>query len=211
MSRTPPDPTAAAPSLGARILHFLADSRPVFHYGRLPAYWGTFGRLARALDLQAGERLLDVGCGTGVGARLARDMYVGLDTDLEHLRFARAHAPRPSCSFVNMSALRLGFAGASFDKAVLINMVHHLDENILDRLLDQLRGVVRKRVCVLDVAPDASNAVSRFFLGHDRGDHIRERHDLRAALDRYFEVAGEEVFHNFLRTIPQVLFTLAPR
>lgn len=208
---TPPSGSTGAPALGARLVHFLAERRPVFHYCRLPVYWGTMRRLSQALDLQAGERLLDVGCGTGVGARLARGMYVGLDTDFDSLRFARAHAPQASCSFVHMSALSLGFAGSAFDKAVLMNMVHHLDENILDRLLDQLRGVVRERVFVLDVAPDAANTLSRYFLGHDRGDHIRERPELRALLQRYFEVVNEEVFHNFLRTIPQVLFTLAPR
>jgi hypothetical protein len=89
-------------------------------------------------------------------------------------------------------------------------MVHHLDETILDRLLAQLRGVVRKRVIVLDVAPDASNPVSRFFLGHDRGDHIRERAALRAVLERHFQVEREDIFHNLLRTIPQVLFTMKP-
>jgi len=41
-----------------------------------------------------------------------------------------------------------------FDKAVLINVVHHLDEDTLDRLFIDLRRVVRRGVVVLDADPE---------------------------------------------------------
>ena len=182
----------------------------VFHYARLPAYWGTMSRLARALDVQSGERILDVGCGTGIGTALASGGYVGIDTDLPYLHFARRWVGTAGCAFLKMSAADLGFRTRSFDKAVLINVVHHLEDALLDRFLLELTRVVRSSVVVLDAAPDTANRVSRFFLAHDRGDHLRPRRTLRALLERHYRVANEEVFHNRLRYVSQVMFTLQP-
>jgi SAM-dependent methyltransferase len=183
----------------------------VFHYARLPAYWGTMSRLARALRMQPGERILDVGCGTGIGTALAREHYVGIDMDLPYLLFARRWMGAAGRAFAKMSATNLGFRAGCFDKAVLINVVHHVDDDRLDRFLLELTRVVRESVIVLDAAPDTANRVSRFFLAHDRGEHLRPQRDLRALLERRYHVEHEEVFHNTLRYVSQVLFTLAPK
>lgn len=194
----------------ARYLDYLL-SGVVFHYARLPAYWGTMSRLAGALRVQPGERILDVGCGTGIGAALAREHYVGIDMDLPYLLFARRWVGTAGRAFAKMSATNLGFRASCFDKAVLINVVHHVDDDLLDRFLLELTRVVRESVIVLDAAPDTANRVSRFFLAHDRGEHLRPRRDLRALLERRYRVEHEEVFHNTLRSVSQVLFTLAPK
>lgn len=202
--------TSPVPWLG-RLLQRLAASSVVFHYTRLPAYWGTFDRVRRVLDLREGESLLDVGCGTGLGAALTRGRYVGVDTDPALLRLARRVLPAQSHAVAAMSAVALGFRQKTFDKATLINVVHHLDEVTVDRLLAQLRCIVRQRVVILDAAPDTANRVSRFFLAHDRGRYVRPRHELRSLLARHYDIEAEETFHNTLRTVSQVLFTLTPR
>jgi len=194
----------------ARLLHGLAAHTDLHHYTRVPAYWGVLPRLARAVDLRRGERLLDVGCGTGIGSRVGQGDSLGFDPDPGSVQLARRFYPRAGHRFVAMAAPDLGLRDAAFDKAMLINMVHHLDDATLDGLLGELRRVVRGRVCVLDIAPDISNPVERFFNAHDRGRHVRERAALRAALARRYQVAAEQVFHNAIHTTAQVLFTLAP-
>jgi len=197
-------------AFAGRILRALVENDTLFHVLRLPAYWGTLPHLVRAVDAGAGERLLDIGCGTGLGMSLTRGTYVGIDTELRYLRMARRRAPGPRCSFLWMSAVDLGFRDGVFDKAVLINMVHHLEEADVDRLLLQLSRVVRGRVVVLDAAPDIANRVGRFILAHDRGRYVRRLADLRALLARRYVIEREEVFYNATRTVRQVLFTLAP-
>jgi len=91
-------------------------------------------RLVQALDLRAGERVLDVGCGTGLLAQHMADI-VGpsghvLGIDPLPLRIALAEAKaRPHLAFRVASAYDLSFmADGSFDVVVLNAVLHWLPE-----------------------------------------------------------------------------------
>ncbi len=199
-------------SLTERVIHRVVQNSAFFYYARTHFYWGTMKHMRRALDLQPGERLLDVGCGSGMGAGLTSGTYIGVDNEMTYLRFAHGRLrSKPTHSFVRMSADRLAFADGAFDKAMMLNLVHHLDESTLDSFLRELNRVVRKKVFILDHAPDHDNAVSGWLLSLDRGEHIRRRGELRAILERHYDVANEEAFFNLEHTISHILFTLVPR
>ena len=199
-------------SLAERVIHRVVQNSAFFYYARTHFYWGTMKRMRQALDLRPGERILDVGCGSGMGAGLTTGTYIGVDTEMSYLRFASGRLRRkPTHSFACMSAMQLAFADNTFDKAMMLNLVHHLDEEILDRFLIELTRVVRTQVFILDHAPDHDNAVSGWLLSLDRGEHIRRRADLRRLLERRYDIANEEVFFNLEHTISHVLFTLTPR
>ena len=78
--------------------------------------------LVERADLRAGDRVLDVACGTGVVARAARERVAsdgsvtGLDINPAMLAVARAESP--GVDFVQGSALSLPFDDASFDAVV---------------------------------------------------------------------------------------------
>src|SRR5262249_41056079 len=128
-----------------RVIHRVVQNSAFFYYARTHFYWGTMKRVRRTLDLQPGERLLDVGCGSGMGAGLTTGTYVGVDAEMTYLRFASGRLrARPTHSFACMSARRLAFGDRAFDKAMMLNLVHHLDEATLDGFLRELRRVVRK-------------------------------------------------------------------
>jgi len=181
-----------------------------FHALRAPAYLGTKPRIVEALALKRGERLLDIGCGTGFAASLGDGLYLGLDTFVPYLRYAKGRAPRPSVHYVRMIGSALACRGDSFDKAVVINLVHHLAADDIDRLMLELRRVVSGAVLVVDADPEAANPLERFLLDHDRGDYVRNRAELRAILERHYRVDVEDRFHNAMHTVPQVLFRLTP-
>lgn len=203
----PTSPSAA----GIDLIEAIFSQPVLFHHLRRPLYWGSLGRVEAALGLQDGERLLDVGCGTGQCARLARGPYVGIDTAIPYLRFARQRQRDGERGFVAMSAFDCAFPERAFDRALLINMVHHLDDVAATRLLAQLRRVVRRRVVLMEAAPEIANPIERFLLRHDRGDHVRGGPALRALVEPHFEIEAEERFHNFLHISPQVLLSLRPR
>lgn len=200
---------ATRPGLATRLVHAAARNTALFHYTRWLAYLGVAPRLAAALELADGERLLDVGCGTGFFSRLARGPYIGFDTALPSLRFGRAHAPAGH-AFAVMSATHLGLADGCVDRALIVNVAHHLTDEQCDALLRDLRRVVTRRVVLVDLDPDNGNPLEDWFMHRDRGAFLRSRAALRHLAARHWRVEDEAVFHNALHTQPQIMFRLAP-
>jgi len=188
----------------------LLDSAVLFHLLRSHAYVGTMPRLAACLDARPDERVIDVGCGTGLCAGLVPGDYVGIDTHVPYLRLARRHGRGRSAEVASMSGAALGFRERAFDKAVLISIVHHLDDAAVDSLLQGLRRIVQGAVVVLDLAPDYGNRVERFLMRHDRGHHVRTVPTMRTLLTRHYRLAHEEIFHNAFHSVAQVMFRLLP-
>ncbi len=107
-------------------------------------------RLIDQADLRPGQRVLEVGSGTGNLALLAKREYpdthvVGLDPDPKALARARRKAAREDL-FVQLD---LGFAGElpypdeSFDRALSAFMFHHLEPAEKPAALREARRVLR--------------------------------------------------------------------
>lgn len=197
--------------LAERIIHRVVQNSAFFYYARIHFYWGTMRRMRRTLAIEPGERLIDIGCGGGMGARLTRGFYVGVDTELKYLQFARRRLRHLGThSFLSASAMELSFHDGAFDKGMMLNVVHHLNDEMMDRFFRELRRVVRKKVFVLDHAPEHDNVVSGWLLKLDRGANFRQRPELRRLLAMHWDIEHEEPFFNAERTISHVLFTLVP-
>lgn len=103
------------------------------------------------LDLQAGERVLEVGCGVGaVLSELAAAEptleLTGLDRSVEQLAGARKHldACGVRATLVEADALALPFPDASFDRVVMVWVLEHLtDETMRLAALREARRVLR--------------------------------------------------------------------
>jgi len=88
-------------------------------------------RIVRLAKLTPGERVLDVGCGTGVLTCLAAQEVseaVGIDAAPEMIEVARAKAARQGVRVDFRAALieALPFPDAHFDVAFSTLMIHHL-------------------------------------------------------------------------------------
>lgn len=126
-----------------------------FHLGGLPMTAG----LGRALGLDPGMALVDIGSGIGGPARYFAQAHgcrvIGLDLTADYVRVAEALTRRcglaERVSYRQGSALAMPFADGSFDVATLL----HVGMNIADKaaLFVEARRVLRRggRFAVYDV------------------------------------------------------------
>lgn len=156
----------------------LAERLTWYDLARTALNLGMFrGPIASALAAEPGECVLDVGCGTGIYAGLVPGTYVGVDPAEEKIRFARAWRHAPGRDFHVMTAAELlgSFPAKHFDKAMSINVLHHLPDRDCLELFAVLNQLVKGAIVIVDADLAASNRFQRFLLNLDPA------HDLRSA------------------------------
>jgi ubiquinone/menaquinone biosynthesis C-methylase UbiE len=119
----------------------------VFFFGRRRA---TFEALIRAAGVKPGQRVLDVGCGTGYFARLlaasvgADGLAVGVDASPEMIRYASHQARRVrNAQFQLGAAESLSFPAEHFDVVVSSLFMHHLPADLQPVALTEMWRVLR--------------------------------------------------------------------
>lgn len=100
--------------------------------------------------IQAGYRVLDLGCGTGTLATMVKRSHpsaevFGLDADLETLKLARAKMVRAGFALQldQGFASALPYATASFDRVLSSPFVHHLSDQLKDQAMLEVCRVLR--------------------------------------------------------------------
>ena len=128
--------------------HFLLPLYDVVHhvFGLQPIHQ----EMVTLADLRDGQRVLDVGCGTGnllrtIGRQHPGTELVGLDPDPKALARARRKTRRAGLT-VRLDqgfAQELPYPDGSVDRVFSSLMLHHLDTPSKDALLAEVRRVLR--------------------------------------------------------------------
>jgi SAM-dependent methyltransferase len=153
-------------------------------------------RLAAVHDLaepRAGDRIIDLGCAAGAMTHFLSTFgcdVVGVDA--ERRAVEKAHELFPELDFVVADVAALPFADESFDKAVAADLVEHLDDATFDRMLDELRRVLRAGGTFTLYTPNPKHVIERLkardLVLAQNPTHIGLRD--RRALRRHLEAAG---------------------
>ncbi len=130
-------------------------------------------RLVEQAELRPGQRVLEVGCGTGSVALLIKRRnpkveVVGLDPDRRALDRARRKAARAglAITFDQGFADRLPYDDGAFDRVFSSLMFHHLELADKARMLREIRRVLGPggRLELLDFVPTKKRHVFPRFL-----------------------------------------------
>ena len=107
-------------------------------------------RLIEQAQLQAGQRVLDLGCGTGTLAIMVRRAQpdaeaLGLDADPRMLQAARAKAAREGLAirFDQGMAFALPYPDGSFERVLASLMIHHLKTPDKGKTAREIRRVLK--------------------------------------------------------------------
>ncbi len=155
-----------------------AEDRHWWYRGRRTVLEGAIA----ALDLPAGARILDAGCGSGRNmVELARfGTVTGVELSDTSVEIARG---RESGEVVEGSVLEMPFAEDSFDLAVSLDVIEHLEDDLA--ALRELRRTVAPGGLLLVTVP----AYQWLWSGHDVINHHHRRYT-RRTLQRVAEQAG---------------------
>ena len=137
-----------------------ADERRFFHQTAHPYYSMTERTLLDGVQPQAGQRLLEVGCGEGGNLFLLRPgetQCIGIDLFWNKLIFAKNHLPR--CRFICSNADRLPFSDESFDLVLCRDVLHHLPAK--EPTLREISRVCRPGGKIVIIEPNGRNPVMR--------------------------------------------------
>jgi SAM-dependent methyltransferase len=179
------------PALGHDRLTFLYD--PVV---RLTTRETAFKRaLIEQARLKAGQRVLDLACGTGTLAVALRRLHprvevVGVDGDPAILRRARAKAARARVEITFDEGLsdELPYADGSFDRVLSSLFFHHLTRENKFRTLGEVRRVLK---------PGGELHIADWGLPHNGL--------MRLASQGVVRLDGEETKDNFAGLLPEFI------
>jgi SAM-dependent methyltransferase len=155
------------------------------------------------LRLTPGDRVLDVGCGTGeILSALPPVDYHGIDLSPRYVEAARRRwggRARFTCASVAETAVR---EPASYDLVMANGVLHHLSDQEVRLLLALARRALKPggRLVTADGCFEPGQSpVARWLLRRDRGRFVRTRGGYVALAQQVFPSVAAHVRHDLLR------------
>lgn len=153
--------------------------------------------LPELLKVKDSDYLLDIGCGTGKYAIFSCN-YVGIDPNEDYINYAKEHHLG---TFLKMDGTDLKFADNTFDFVINISTMHHVSDEIVDKMINAMKRVCKKDgfIYVVDaVYPRKINFLGYLLFKLDRGRYQRTFEELKNFLSKYnFEVITDNIGKTF--------------
>lgn len=150
-----------------------------------------------------GERLLDLGCGTGLllGALPAVE-YWGLDSDPRRIRYAqRKWGNRGNFVCADLSRVSWPVQGL-FDHVTATGFLHHLKDEEVLQVLKNVRNLLKPHASFITFDgcyEEDQSPVARLLLSLDRGKYVRDKAGYLSLARSIFDHVDARIEKRFLR------------
>jgi SAM-dependent methyltransferase len=181
----------------------LSSARVYAGFASLVAGRGRQRFMDEHIRPQPGDSILDIGCGPGTVLELMPEgvRYLGIDLEPAYIDAARSRfGDRGEFVCVDVSDAKL--PPRSFDLAIAVGILHHLDDDAADSLLSLAADALADggRLVTLDgVFVEGQPPLARWVVGRDRGTSIRSPRGYEALAEAHFDRVVTTIHHRLLR------------
>lgn len=145
----------------------------------------------KEMRLKSKEKVLDIGCGTGILAPIfPKKAYVGTDIDRRLIAYAKDE--HQGYMFQTMDASLLTFPKETFEWALVVGVIHHLNPVTASRTMKQLQRILKPegKVLLIEAIPPihSYNVIGKILRSLDEGHHIRSVSDYTKLFSHYLTV-----------------------
>lgn len=159
------------------------DNPLLFNFVRHLLDGGQIAHISRVLSGVPHRRVLDIACGTGDVSRAIQTDYVGIDLCELFITYANRRYGNARKQFLVMDVTDVRLPEKSFDLAMIVNVIHHFEDALVLRILEQAARLARGHVLLIDAIPKR-NVLSRMLYALDRGDHFRSFEEQKTLVGR---------------------------
>ncbi len=181
-------------------LFYSAERTPADDAAEKPIRERQLAAYHQALDYVEARRVLEIGCGEGVGTSiLARRAHsiIAIDYSEKALQVARTQCASENVEYRPMKVPPLDFDDASFDAVVCFQMIEHLEKP--EALVGEISRVLRNDALALIATVNKEESIS------ENPYHIHEftGGEFRSLLEKAFDsvefsgVHGDETFMRY--------------
>jgi SAM-dependent methyltransferase len=198
--------------LGCQMAEITNGVRAVLSYSRIYDLLGSIlgarkGRevfSSQYIRARAGDRILDIGCGTAVTRDFLPDVeYYGFDPNPRYIKAAQNRLRDVRrCTFLcaTVDEIVLGTL-PKFDIVLALGVLHHLDDEAASRLANVAKFALKEKGRLIMVDPcfiEGQSIIARLLAMLDRGQHVRSLNSYRNIMNAAFGIVNTEIRQDLL-------------
>lgn len=158
------------------------------------------------LKVQENDTILDIGCGTGELLKYFPNnisyKYIGIDLNEKYIEQARKRHKDKGTFFCGEISTTFQFDFEhKFDKIFAFALLHHLDDDIIDSMLQKVVKLLKPDgiFCTIDptFAPNQS-PIAKKIISMDRGQNVKSPENYTQTIEKVFNHVECEVLTNYI-------------
>lgn len=169
-----------------------------FDLGRQMYLKGIVKKLSELSHLPAGKKILEIGCGNGIGTRLISeifqpDEFIATEYDSRLVEIARAKTTRINVTVEAGDAAALPFKDGQFDAVIGLSVIHHIPN--WRKCVDELHRVLRPggRLILKELSIETFESpfgrIARRFVDHPYDSMLRKSDFLAYLQEKRFSIS----------------------